>query len=287
MLKTVYLREQSNTDGAAILLGGFDGLHVGHRLLLEKAKQSGAKIALMTIVGVKQGESLFTLQEREEIFQNAGADFVFELEFSKIKDLSPQSFLDLLCERFSPKLFVCGEDFRFGAGAKGTPEMIKESTHVCVEVLPLMEMDGIKVSSSHIKTLLKAGKMEEVQTRLSHPYFLMGEVVKDRQVGRSIGFPTANIFYPKDKFPLKKGVYESAVEVVGKLYKGITNFGARPTFDDDTVVTETHLIGFEGDLYGKTLKVQFLRYLRDIQKFENIDGLKAQLEKDIRQVCVQ
>ena len=285
MLKTVRLLEQSNkVKGAVMLLGGFDGLHIGHRRLLECAKKSGLPIGLMTIVGVKQENSLFTFEEREEIFKEAGADFVFELPFSEIKDLSPQEFLDLLIREFDPKIFVCGEDFRFGARAAGTPEMIRENTQVRVEILPLVEMNGIKVSSSYIKNLLDKGKIEEANARLTHSFFLLGEVYEDRKIGRTMGFPTANIMYPQGKYPLKRGVYETQVSVDGKTYRGITNYGARPTFDDDTILTETHLDGFEGNLYGKTLKVEFLRYLRDIQKFENVEKLKEQLTKDIRQV---
>jgi riboflavin kinase/FMN adenylyltransferase len=145
-------------------------------------------------------------------------------------------------------------------------------------------MDGEKVSSSHIKTLLGLGRIEAANKRLAHGFFLLGEVYEDRKIGRTMGFPTANIRYPKGKYPLKKGVYETRVTVDGKTYKGITNYGARPTFDDSTVVTETHLDGFCGELYGKKLKIEFLRYIRDIQKFENVEKLKEQLQKDVRQV---
>lgn len=284
-MKTVWLTEKANSaSGAAMLLGGFDGLHIGHRRLLARAKESGLPVGLMTIVGGKEKNSLFTFEEREEIFREAGADFVFELPFEEIKDLAPQEFLSLLIGEFSPKLFVCGEDFRFGARAAGTPKTIECGTHVCVEVLPLVEMNGVKVSASHIKTLLSEGKAEEAGALLSHDFFLMGKVYGDRRIGRTIGFPTANIAYPKGKYSLKKGVYETRVCVDGKAYKGITNYGARPTFDDETTVTETYLDGFDGDLYGRTLKVEFVRYLRDIQRFESVEKLKEQLTKDIRQV---
>jgi riboflavin kinase/FMN adenylyltransferase len=103
-------------------------------------------------------------------------------------------------------------------------------------------------------------------------------------VGRTIGFPTANILYPQDKFPLKQGVYETRVAVDGKTYKGITNYGARPTFDNDRIITETYLDGFNGDLYGKVLKVEFVRYLRDITRFDSVETLKNQLTKDIERV---
>ena len=285
MLKTVQLTKQLNSvQGAAMMLGGFDGLHIGHRRLLTCAKESGLPIGLMTIVGGKEEESLFTFTEREEIFRTAGADFVFELPFEEIKGLSPQAFLALLEKEFFPKLFVCGEDFRFGAKAVGTPAIIKESTHVCVEVLPLVEMEGEKVSSTTIKSLLKKGQVEKANELLTHNFFLMGKVYADRKVGRTIGFPTANIRYPEGKFPLKIGVYETRVCVDGRTYKGITNYGARPTFAENTVVTETYLDGFSGDLYDKELKVEFVRYLRDIEKFDSVDELKQQLTKDIERV---
>lgn len=285
MLKTVWFTEQSNSEkGVAMLLGGFDGLHIGHRRLLERAKESGLPVGLMTIVDGKEEDGLFTFEEREEIFKSAGADFVFELPFSEIKGLTPNAFLNLLIKEFSPKLFVCGEDFRFGAKAVGTPKNLKELPQVCVEVLSLVEKNGVKVSSSHIKTLLSEGKTEEVSLLLGHDFFLIGKVYEDRKIGRTIGFPTANIRYPQNKHRLKNGVYETRVFVDGKKYKGITNFGARPTFDDDTVLTETYLDGFEGNLYGRELKVEFIRHLRDIQKFKNVDKLKEQLTKDIRQV---
>lgn len=266
-----------------MLLGGFDGLHVGHRRLLACAKNSGFPVGIMTIVGGKE-DGLFTFAEREAIFKKNGVDFVFELPFSEIKDLSPDEFIRLLEKEFSPKLFVCGEDFRFGAKAIGTPETLKKVGQVCVEVIPLVEIDGEKVSSRYIKTLIGAGEMERANALLGERFFLIGEVKKDRQIGRTIGFPTANIAYPQGKCALKQGVYETRVEVDGKMYKGITNYGARPTFADESVWTETYLDGFEGDLYGRILKIEFARYLREIRKFDGVEDLKTQLIKDIRTV---
>ena len=277
--------EQRNiSNGTAILLGGFDGMHKGHRLLLEKAKESGLPIGMMTISGGKEGKSIFTMQERERIFQNAGVDFVFELPFAEIKSLSAEEFLALLCREFEPKLFVCGEDFRFGNGAAGTPLLLKQATQVRVEILPLLEENHKKISSGSIKTLLLGGEIERANEWLGERYFLTGMVEKDRQIGRTIGFPTANIRFPKEKYPIKNGVYETVTTVNGKAYKGITNYGARPTFDDANVWTETHLDGFNGNLYGKELTVEFVRFLRDIERFASADDLKAQLQEDLRRI---
>ncbi len=266
-----------------MLLGGFDGLHIGHRQLLSCAKESRLPVGIMSIVDGKEGE-IFTLSEREEIFRSAGLDFVFELPFAEIRSKTPEQFLALLQKNFYPDLFVCGEDFRFGLGALGTPESIKGRGQVRVEVLPLLEVDGEKVSSRTVKKYLTQGDIPRANALLGQRFFLLGKVEKDRQVGRTIGFPTANIAYPPQKLPIRQGVYETHVLVDGKEYKGITNFGARPTFDDNVVCTETYLDGFKGDLYGRTLKVEFIRFLRDIVKFDGAEKLKAQLEKDIERV---
>ncbi len=265
-----------------MLLGGFDGLHIGHRRLLSHAKASGFSVGVMSIIGGKDG-NLFTFAERERIFQENGADFMIELPFEEIKALTPQQFIGKLTSEFDVRLFVCGEDFRFGAGAAGTPETLK-AMQIPVETLSLVCIDGEKISSRTVKQRLKTGDIEGVNALLGEEFFLLGRVERDRQVGRTIGFPTANIPYPAEKFPLKIGVYETRVTVDGKEYKGITNYGARPTFDNEKVVTETHLDGFSGDLYGRELCVRFVKFLREVKKFNGADELKAQLEEDIRRI---
>ncbi|MBQ3221290.1 MAG: riboflavin biosynthesis protein RibF [Clostridia bacterium] len=286
MLKTVWLQEKSNkkTDGCTVLLGGFDGLHIGHRQLVEEAKSLRKPIGVMTIIGGKADEGLFTLLEREEIFRLAGVDFVFAFSFSDIKDLSAQAFASLLQENLQASAYICGDDFRFGAGAKGTPEILENATHVRVETVKLLTVDGEKVSSGRVKKLLLEGDLERANLLLGERFFLTGEVVADRKIGRTIGFPTANIRYPEGKFSIKKGVYETRVCVDGKEYKGITNFGARPTFDEPTELTETYLDGFSGDLYGRKIKVEFVRFLREIVKFESVEKLKEQLREDTRRI---
>ncbi len=284
-MRTVWLREKQNIEtGTAMLLGGFDGLHTGHRKLVAYAKESGLPVGIMTIVGGKESQNLFTFSEREEIFKAAGIDFVFELPFSEIKNLTPEEFLSILEKEFSPKLFVCGEDFRFGVRASGDPEMLKRSTHVCVEICSLTEIDGDKVSSTRIKSALKSGEVEKANCLLEEPFFLIGEVENGRKIGRTMGFPTANIRYSENKFPLKRGVYETQVEIGGVTYKGITNYGARPTFKDETVLTETYIDGFSGNLYEKRLRINFIRFLREVRKFESVEALQNQLKADIESI---
>lgn len=283
MLKTVWLTNKTNSvDGCVMLLGGFDGLHVGHKALFSRAKSYQKTVGVMSIVGAKGDKSLYSFLEREHIFASEGADFVFELNFEEIKGLSPEKFIELLKENFNPSCFVCGTDFRFGYKAQGDVQTLKECGQVCVDAIPLVEVDGEKVSSTRIKQCLQNGAVAEANTLLSQTFFVLGEVFADRKLGRNIGFPTANICYPEDKFPIKQGVYHTQVQIDGKTYTCVTNYGARPTYNNDKVLTETHVIGFDGNLYGKTLKVEFLRYLRDIQPFESVELLKEQLKKDVR-----
>ena len=266
-----------------LLLGGFDGAHVGHKQLFEKAKSYGLPIGVMTILGGK-GKGLFTLAEREEIFSSLGAHFVLPMRFENIQTLTPKQFLDGLLQELNVKAFVCGQDFRFGFQAAGDVQFLKEYTHGSVEIQNLLQIDGEKVATSTIKNAIEQGKVEQANALLTTPFFVKGEVKRDRGIGKTICFPTANIAYPTGKFPLKQGVYHTQVKVGEKTYQAITNYGARPTFDNDSVWTETHLIDFDGDLYGQTLNVQFIRFLREIQKFDSAQALQSQLQQDKRSV---
>ena len=284
MYQLINLQKQlNNKEECVLLLGGFDGVHLGHKKLFEEAKKYRLPIGIMSIYGGK-GHSLFTQAERRNVFYNLGIHFVLEMYFENIRNLSPKEFVDRLLQDFSIKAFLCGEDFCFGFQAQGDTNLLKEYTHGCVETHSLVEYGGKKISSTEIKAAIEQGNVERANALLSQQFFLLGEVEKDRRVGSKIGFPTANIAYPKGKLPLKKGVYQTQVEIAGQTYKAITNYGARPTFDNACVLTETYLDGFHGDLYGKALKVEFVRFLREITRFADMQALKQQLETDIRRV---
>ena len=254
-------------------------MHLGHRRLLARAKSLGEGVGVSVIVGHK-GLPLYTKAEREKLFASLGADYIVEFPFEEIRNLSPEDFLRILQEELSPKAYLCGADFRFGDGAKGDGELLKRSVSMPVFVEELLHIDGEKVGTGRIKALLTEGKIEQANTLLGGSFFLLGKVERGRQVGGELGFPTANIRYPKDKFSIKEGVYQTEVTVDGKKYKGITNFGARPTFDNGEVWTETHILEYRGDLYGKDLSVRFLSYMREVKRFESVEALKAQLRED-------
>ncbi len=267
----------------AMTLGGFDGAHIGHKILIERAKETGHTVGIMTISGGKLGKSLFTDEEKESVFSFHGVDFILSLEFEKIKDLSPEEFITYLERECNVKAFICGKDFRFGKGACGTPDTIKKLGKTLF-VEDILYDGNDKVGITLIKNYLSNGDIHKANELLGFEFFLDGVVVKDRGVGSKIGFPTANIYYPEDKFRLKQGVYETRVFVNGKEYKGITNYGARPTFNNEDLTTETHLISYTGSLYGCSLRIRFVKRLRDIQKFVSEKELKEQLEKDLKEV---
>ena len=175
----------------------------------------------------------------------------------------------------------CGEDFRFGKDASGTPALLKEKAPCPVTVLPLAAKDGEKIAVSRIKRLLAEGDMEKVNALLCAPYFVRGEAEHGRAVGRTYGFPTANLHLPAGKFPLKEGVYAARARLKnGEEYPAIVNFGPCPTFGVEERKTEAHLVGFEGDLYGEKVTLYPVRFLRPIRKFQSKEALEEQLEGD-------
>lgn len=283
-MRTVWLDKQPNIAkaGSVLLLGGFDGLHAGHKKLLDSARRYGLPIGITTIFGCKNSDALFTAEERRQVFSSMGFAFVCETSFEEIKDVQAEAFAQRLKDKYTVQAFVCGDDFRFGKGALGTPETLKYLAKVNVE--EILMHGGKKISSTTVKQCLANGNVEEANTLLGDMFFLTGEVIAGRKVGREMGFPTANVLYPQGKFAIKNGVYETRVEVDGKLYSAITNYGARPTFDNGQVLTETYIDGFSGDLYGKRIKIEFVRFLREIQKFNSAEDLRAQLNEDIRRV---
>ncbi len=272
---------QTYGQPCALLTGGFDGLHAGHMTLIAAAKKTGLPIGIMSISGGKRGGDVFTAQEREYIYARAGAAFALQISFTEeIRNTPAEVFACELLTKIPAAAVFCGEDFRFGKGACGTPELLRKIAPCPVEVLPLKTENGEKVSISRIKSLLSEGNMEAVNRLLACGYFLQGIVEHGRQVGRQYGFPTLNLAFPAEKYPVKEGVYGGYAETPKGEYPAIVNFGARPTFSLDTKLVEAHLVGFSGDLYGADVKVYFKRFLRPIMKFESAEALKNQLQKD-------
>lgn len=284
MLKVLHEGE-TYLEPCALLLGGFDGFHAGHETLLAAAQKTKLPVGLTAISGGKAGGDIFTFPEREALLGEMGFSFVLEIEFSEeFRNTSAEDFLCALFEKINAKAVFCGEDFRFGKGALGTPELLKKLAPCPVTVLPLKRKGGEKIATSAVKKLLAAGELASVNNILCGGFFVQGEVERGRGVGRTYGFPTLNVTYPKEKFCIKDGVYGGFAETPAGRFPAIINFGARPTFGLEEKKVEAYLKGFEGDLYGQTVRIYPTQFLRPIMKFESKAELENQLKKDIERV---
>ena len=295
MLEIVNYNKDEYNFPALVVLGCFDAVHVGHAELLKKAKLqakiNGLDLGVMMFGNGKGGRQVYTFEERLAFLSGYNAKFVLKIDYNdEFKKTTPAEFLNILEEKINIKGYMSGKDFRFGAGAKGKSSTLKkyaEDEDNAVWYMPVKDVmiDGEKVSTTLIKQYLEEGKIQKANELLGREYFLSGEVCEGHGRGASVlGFPTANIVYPANKVLVAPGVYGVEAEIDGTVYKGVANCGPRPTFGEDAIVLEAYFEGLNENLYGKTLTVKFLNYIRGIKKFENADELKAQIASDATKV---
>ncbi len=271
----------------ALALGTFDGLHKGHLSVLD-IPAGYNKIALIFKIPpkcVKMGtcELLLTPKEKEQRLTDMGFDVV-SLEFSEVEKMTAREFLEYIKENFSPKLLSCGFNYRFGFGGVGEVSLLEEfckENGITLKISNPVSKDGEIISSSRIRNHLRNGEISQANRLLGRDFSFEANVIHGDARGRTLGFPTINQPYPQELVPLKFGVYETEVEIENKLYKAITNIGNRPTFPVDFIISETFVKDFEGDLYDKSLKISFKKFLRNEKKFSNAEDLKIQILKDI------
>ncbi len=294
---TVAFGERSETP-CALVLGGFDGLHLGHRLLLEEAKKTGLPVAATTMYGGK-GRTLFTREERREIFARAGVSVLCEIDLGgEVRGLPAEAFADEIFSLLNVQAVFCGEDFRFGKDALGTPKLLKRCADRPVFVQKTLKYfdencgRARKYSATACKNYLKAGDLTRLNACLCPPgqdiyggaYFVRGIVEHGRQVGRTYGFPTLNLTPSPQKLLPPDGVYGGMCATPRGDFPCIVNFGARPTFGVAERKIEAYLDGFSGDLYGRTVCVYPTEFFRGIEKFSSAEALKGQLEADIQRL---
>ena len=278
-----------------LALGYFDSVHNGHKILLDECVKSGFTPAVFTFKNNPQSaisgmtKQCYTFTERVQIFAKIGIKLVISSVFDKdFMNMRGYEFLDKLCKNFNVREVVFGTDYTCGVKAEYSVEDVKnyfKNIGVSVKIIDLLKNEKGKIASRKVRELLTEGKIEQVNQMLPYPYFTIGIVEKGRNVGGSIvGYPTANISYPEDKIQIKAGVYKTHITIDNKIYLGLTNVGAHPTFDDYNFNLESFVIDFEGDLYGKQIKIEFFEYFRGISKFNNADELKAQIDSDFKRV---
>ncbi len=272
-------------------LGFFDGVHLGHRALLENACALAQQLGCIpgavtfdphpaTLLGATPA-LINTLSDRLFLLKRFGMEQVLTFPFdAQMKNLPWQDFLAGIP---SAAGFVCGSDFRFGARGAGNAQSLsrwcRERGLPCA-IVPQQEMDGRRISSSHIRTLLQAGDMEKANAFLGHPHVLTGKVVSGRKLGRTLGIPTANLALPPELAVPRLGVYASLARFDGKAHPAVTNIGCRPTVGGHHITVESWLLDFDGDLYEKTVTVEFHRFLRPEQKFPSLEALQAEIRKN-------
>ena len=287
--------KQPITEPTALALGNFDGLHRGHALVLEGAKQAAQTNGLVPGVllfdehpkQVLCGQTpplLMTGEEKQKRLTDAGFR-VFTLSFRDTKDLSPAAFVKLLETQFHAKAVCCGKNYRFGKNAAGTAETLKSlcsARGIRLQVVDDACYRGELISSTRIRRAIEDGNLEDANAMLLFPFSYRLPVVLGDKRGRTLGFPTANQFFLPQMIRPRAGVYASKVVLNGVCYPAVTNIGIRPTIGTETFRSETCILGFSGNLYGQLLEVQPLHYLRAEQKFQDLAALKAAMENDAR-----
>lgn len=278
-------------------LGFFDGVHLGHQALLAEccrlAKELDVQPAAITFD--KHPQAFFqkhvpglinTAEDRQRLLRGYGIGPVYQFPVNRKTMTTPwRVFMDELME-FGAAGFVCGNDFRFGYRGEGSAEKLRaacEETGLLCAVVPEQTVKGVRVSSTHIRSLLEAGNVEEAAVFLGHPHILTGTVVSGRHLGRTIGVPTANLALPEGLVVPKFGVYACNCTVDGRKYPAVTNIGTRPTVNGHHVTVEPWILGFEGDLYGRELTLEFFKFLRPEMKFDSLEELRAQIQLDAAQ----
>lgn len=293
--------ELNKKPNLSLALGFFDGVHLGHKKVIKSAvdfaKRNGIKSAVVTFkehpccffrgIGPKY---ILTREERLKHIEALGVDYVYLLDFnSKLCMLSAEDYLrEVLVGNFSPKSISTGFNHYFGAKKSGNVTLLAEKQ---VEYgykyfeIPPQEVFGKTISSTVIRELLSKGQIKNANEMLGYNFSITGEVVKGQQLGRTIGFRTANLIYPNELIDLPFGVYLTVVTLGGKKYQGVTNFGIRPTVSDSHKCTlETHILDFEKDIYGKYITVEFIKMIRAEKKFKSLNELKNQIIVDVLSV---
>ena len=279
-----------------LVIGLFDGVHLGHQELIQEAKKDLREITCLTFssamahsIAHKSGGLLLTEDEKEEKLKELGISRELVLPFDEeTKNTSKEAFLSFL-QSLSPTRIIVGEDFTFGKNIEGKAKdlfSLKEKG-IEITILSLKEQDGEKISSSRIRRLLLDGNVEKAKELLSYPFFYTGEVKAGKHNGKRIGFPTVNIEVEPLKVKLKEGVYLTKTSVLGHTYLSMTNVGNHPTIDPLSIsIIETYLLGFDEEIYGKTIRVEFFSFLRPQQKFNSVNELHSQLQRD-QETCIR
>ena len=282
-------------------IGNFDGLHLGHQAILDKIKNNAKKHNAKTIVFFtephaaeyfaksrdKDSEApprISPWREKFKLLKKHNIDFAFFLKFNNsLRTMSPEAFISDILDSINLVSFTVGDDFRFGQDRKGDTALLREwgdKKNILIENTETILFEGERISSTRIRNAILGNNFTLAENLLGRPYTFSGKIVHGQHLGRTIDVPTANIWLPKQKLPIK-GVYAVECILEGQAFSGIANMGIRPTVGGNKPVLEIHLFKFNKDIYSKRLTVRFIKKIRDEKKFDNLGMLKLQIQKDI------
>ena len=297
------LEKTNINEKTAVALGNFDGIHMGHRKLIERAvdysKEKGMKSAVFTFSNHPKNvlahkcvvKNIIYEDEKTEILERLGVDYLMNFSFdSKMMKQSPEEFVkDLLVGRFNAGAAICGFNFTYGHKAGGNAETLmlegkKYGFEVAVVPAVTLVLNGTEetVSSTLIREKISRGSIDEAAVLLGRSYTIRGIVIRGNQIGRTIGFPTCNISVDETMVTPSNGVYITNYHINGEKYPSVTNVGNKPTIGDYSKSIETHILNFTGNIYDMPVTIEFLKMIREERKFAGIDELRSQLNEDRR-----
>ena len=285
-------------QGCVLTIGNFDGVHLGHKRVLQKLKEQGQQQNLPTVVMVfePQPKELFdadgaparlsNIAEKTELLARENIDALACMGFNtRFRGLSAQQFVkQVLVDGLNVKTLIVGDDFRFGCDRSGDFAYLQEAGKqygFSVLATHTVEQQGERVSSTLIRRFLQSGDLEQASSLLGRPFSISGRVAHGQKLGRTLGVPTANVMLKRNKTPLV-GVYAVTVTTTAGEYNGVANIGMRPTVGTLQPILEPHLFDFAGDLYGQRIAVTFIKKIRDEKRFNGLDELKAAIHQDIQ-----
>lgn len=294
------LEKIKNIENSVVTIGNFDGIHKGHIQLIKRtvdqAKKKNFKSVIFTFENhpmryfrANSIKNLMTNEDKIEMMKSLGIDIIVMIPFDEyMTKISGQDFVnEILLDTLGAKKVIVGHDFTFARNKEGNIKLLKDLSEQYgfeLEVVNPIKIDDIRISSTHIRNLISSGDVEKVYKYLGRNYTLSGEVVHARKIGRTIGFPTANIKIDENMVIPKVGIYATKVYIDNKVYYGATNVGYNPTVNGKTLSIETNILEFDDDIYGKNITIEFLQRIRDEKKFNGIEELKNQLQKDTKYV---
>lgn len=281
----------------AVAIGKFDGVHMGHRCLLEEIlakKEEGLKACVFTfdpapavLFGTSDGKELTTATEKREIFESLGIDILVEFPLNfETAGTKPEDFVqDILCDRLHAAFIAAGTDLSFGAKGAGNSKLLCDMSQALgfeVKLIDKIQIDGVEVSSTYIRALIEQGELERAKKFLGMPYGVHATVIHGNQIGRTIGFPTVNLLPEETKLLPPNGVYASEVLYDGCKYRAISNVGYKPTVTQERILgVESFLYDFDKEIYGENITVWLHAFQRPEMRFDSLEELQVQLQQDI------